>query len=129
MECTYDVFSGGQSVGTVQIRQQGLYDYFICRCSLTGEVIFRLVMQRGGQCYDLGILAPENGSFQLCTKVARKKLGVGEITFCLKPAHKTYDSLLVDISPVEPFAYLWRLEEAYLAREKDVVHICFREKK
>ena len=91
--------------------------------------MYRLAMQIGEQQHDLGILTPKNNLFEINTKIVRKKVGTGVPTFCLKPAHKQYSSLAVDISPVEPFAYLWRLHEAYLIREKGIISVRFKEKK
>ena len=65
MEGTYEVFSAGQAVGTVQVARQGLYYQFLCQCKLTGEVMFRLIMEDSGGRYDLGILTPEGGAFCL----------------------------------------------------------------
>ena len=81
-------------MGRVLVERQGLYYIFRCRCTLSGETAFRLFASCGEKQEDLGVLVPMGNFFGLDT------------------------THFAPISPEEPFAYLQRLKDAYLA-EKD----------
>ena len=109
---------GDRPVGCVRVERQGLYYLFRCRVRLSGEAAFRLCVTCGENREDLGILVPMEGSFGLDTRRPVKRLGEGELTFRLVSKHDTPRTHFAPISPEEPFAYLQRLKDAYLA-EKD----------
>lgn len=129
MEGTYEVFSAGQAVGSVQVTRQGLYYQFDCRCDLTGEVMFRLLIESGSGCIDLGILTPENGSFVLRCKRNCKQMPFDSPRFVLKPNHKCSQIRSFSVCAQEPFEYLAYLENAFLRRENGKKTIAFREEK
>lgn len=110
----YDIFLGGQSVGSCAIERQGLYYCFDCRCYLTGEVVYRLTVRCGENTENLGIPVPQNGVFTLRTRIPVKKLGEGEFSIRAVPKHSELGEKFVPISPEEPFRYLRRLEDAVL---------------
>ena len=56
--------------------------------------------------------------FGLDTRRPVKRLGEGELSFRLVSKHNAPRTHFAPISPEEPFAYLQRLKDAYLA-EKD----------
>ena len=109
---------GGKSIGRVWAERQGLYYVFRCRCRLSGEAAFRLLATCGKNQEDLGILVPIDGGFGLDTRRPVKRLGEGELSFRLVSKHDAPRTHFAPISPEEPFAYLQRLKDAYLA-EKD----------
>lgn len=109
---------GDRPVGRVRVERQGLYYVFRCRCKLSGEAAFRLIAACGDRQEDLGILVPMDGTFGLDTRRPVKRLGEGELTFRLVSNHDAPRLRFAPISPEEPFAYLQRLKDAYLA-EKD----------
>ena len=109
---------GDRPVGYVRVERQGLYYVFRCRVRLSGEAAFRLLTTCGEKQEDLGILVPMEGSFGLDTRRPVKRLGEGELTFRLVSKHNAPRTHFAPISPEEPFAYLQRLKDAYLA-EKD----------
>lgn len=129
MEGTYEVFSAGQAVGTVQVARQGLYYQFLCQCKLTGEVMFRLIMEDSGGRYDLGILTPEGGAFGLRCKRSCRQITCTAPKFILRPNRKQQMSRSVSVCVHEPFGYLADLENAFLCREKGKKSIAFREEK
>ena len=122
MEGTYEVISGGQAVGSVIITKQGLYYHFSCRCHLSGEVMFRLIMIQGDVQCDLGILTPLDGCFGLNTKLGIRKVGTTRPMFDLKIQKNVGEGLAAPVCPEEPFCYLSRLQEAFLIR-KDGKHM------
>ena len=129
MEGTYEVISAGQAVGTVRVSRQGLYYQFDCQCDLTGEVMFRLIMESGGNCFDLGILIPENGKFVLHCKRNNKQIPIDAPRFVLNTNHKCSQIRSVSVCAQEPFGYLSDLENAFLRRENGKKMFAFREEK
>ena len=113
-----ELFFGDRSVGRVLVERQGLYYVFRCRCTLSGETVFRLLASCGEKQEDLGVLVPMGDSFGLDTRRPVKRLGEGELSFRLVSKHDAPRTHFAPISPEEPFAYLQRLKDAYLA-EKD----------
>ena len=116
MEDTYGVYFGSQLTGKVQVLRQGLYYGFHCRCKLTGEIVCRLYVICGEKRESLGVVVPMDGGFGLDTRLPKKRLGEGKMEFLLIPKHDIPQGSFVPIYPEEPFAYLTRLENAYLAR-------------
>jgi hypothetical protein len=129
MEGTYEVISGGQAVGSVTVSRQGLYYHFSCRCRISGEIMFRLIMEIEGISRDLGILVPIDGQFGLNTWVSMKSQGKEKPSFLLRPKREALDGILVRICPEEPFSYLTKLESAYLVRKNGEMMVGFREEK
>ena len=117
MDGTYEIMLGGESVGQAVVRRQGLYYRFSCRCDLSGEVIYRITVTCGGKSESLGIPVPKNGEFYLDTRHAASRLGEGEPKFAAVPRRPDLGGMFVPISPEEPFRYLHRLENAFLARK------------
>ena len=117
MDGTYEIMLGGESVGQAVVRRQGLYYRFSCRCDLSGEVIYRITVTCGGKSESLGIPVPKNGEFYLDTRLAASRMGEGEPKFAAVPRRPDLGGMFVPISPEEPFRYLHRLENAFLARK------------
>ncbi len=115
MDGTYDVFLGRESIGTVQVERQGLYYRFFCRCKLSGSVLCRVTVSCEGHHENLGILIPMGDSFGLTSKIAVKKLGKGIPNFQAIPKHRKEEgTVFVPVYPEEPFAYITRLQNAFM---------------
>lgn len=115
MEENYVVSLGGKQVGRAQVTRQGLYYRVVCRCSLSGEVMYRLECACGSRSTSLGILIPCESGFGLETCFPVNRVGEGTLTFTLQPKHDPLEGrTFVPISPEEPFAYLARLKDAFL---------------
>ncbi len=123
MEECYGVYFGSQLSGKVQVQRQGLYYRFSCRCQLSGDVLCRLMVTCGENRENLGVVVPMDGGFGLDTRIPAKRLGEGEMAFSLVSKHTSSAGKFVPISPEEPFAYLSRLKESYLARQGEQVGI------
>lgn len=117
LEGYYAVNFGNDQVGKVSVQRQGLYYRFQCRCRLAGGTICRLRVRCGDKQENLGILVPVDDGFGLDTKLPVKRLGEGSLEFLLAPKHEVTSGTFVPIYPEEPFAYISRLKEAYLARK------------
>lgn len=112
----YDIFLGNEKAGQATLERQGLYYKIECRCHLSGTVRFHVAVKGDKEETNLGLLIPGDGGFYLRTSVAVKKLGSGNLRFCLIPVHPKVDGMFVPLRPDEPFAYLARLKEAVLQR-------------
>lgn len=127
LEDTYGVYFGNQLAGKVQVLRQGLYYGFHCRCQLTGEVVCRLYVTCGKNRESLGVVVPMDDGFGLDTRLPKKRLGEGKMEFLLIPKHDIPQGRFVPIYPEEPFAYLARLKEGFLARQGEQIGVVFRE--
>ncbi len=110
----YEVLLGGQPIGKAKVERQGLYYSISCRCRLSGEVVYKVTVSCGENTENLGILVPESGAFVLTTRIPVKRLGEGELAFQAVPRHTELRGKFVPISPETPFAYISRLENAFL---------------
>ncbi len=124
MEGTYGVYFGKDPVGKVQVRRQGLYYYFACRCRISGDVVCRLQIRCGDTRENLGIPVPVEDGFGLNTKLPVKRLGQGKPEFFLVPRHEKTEGTFAPIYPDEPFAYIGRLKEAFLVKKDGQLGIC-----
>ena len=112
MEGLYDIFRGGEKIGKAQMQKEGLYYRFRCVCSLTGEVIYRLLVTWEDKQVNLGIPVPRGDAFYLDTRVAANRLGRGTPTFRAVPRHPETQGFWAPVSPDEPFTYLHLLKNA-----------------
>ena len=109
-----NILLGGQAIGTARVVKEGLYFSFRCRCRLSGEVVYRLQVRCGDNKENLGIPVPQNGAFELNTRIPAKKLGSGRMVVEAVPKKVEWEGVFVPLSPEEPFKYLRRLEGAFL---------------
>lgn len=127
MEGNHVLRFGGQDVGKVQVTREGLYYRFRCRCHLTGDVVCKVMVHCGEGRESLGILAPEGEGFSLVTRVPVKRFGEGKPEFLVMPNRPAMAGKFVPIRPEEPFTYLERLKNAYLAMQNGQVGVVIRE--
>ena len=127
MDGTYEIFLGSAPVGQAVVTKQGLYYHISCRLKLTGSTIWQLQARVGERQIPLGIPVPEGDRYTLRTKISARQLGQGELDFVLVPKHAPVGENFVPLSPETPFAYLHRLEQAFLTRQNGVPGISFRD--
>ena len=120
---TYEVRLGERAVGSVLVEREGLYYRFSCRCSLSGAVMHRLLLRRGGQETDLGLCVPMAGGFGTEKRISVKQCGTGTPEFILRPKGADTRGKFIPLRPEEPFRYIHRLQNAYLERRGDTVGI------
>ncbi len=125
MEGTYDVLFGGEAVGKVRLEKQGLYACFRCSCELLESNMYHLTLNWPGGQEKLGLMMPCGDRLVLDTKIPAKRIGQGKFSFKLLPKHERAVGQFVPIYPEEPFAYLGRLEQAFLARQNSQTGIIF----
>ncbi len=123
-----EVTVGSRSVGRVQVRRQGLYYVFHCRCTLSGETPWRLEAACGEKKEDLGVLVPMDGGFGLDTRRPVKTLGEGKLRFTLLPKRIPHRTNFAPIYPEEPFAYIQKLKNAFLETRNGQLGAAWEEK-
>ena len=116
MERSFSVTDRGKPVGKVLVQRHGLYYHFSCRCSLSGDIMYRLLVTCGNHQEDLGILVPKEESFVLHTRIPVKRIGEGDMAFTLVTKHEAPSGTFVPICPEEPFTYLARLKQSFLVQ-------------
>ena len=114
---------GKESVGKVQLLQQGLYCRVICHCQASAEEVYRLYAEVDGRRENIGIPVPEGDGLVLDRKIPAKRLGEGTIRFFLSSGNGCEGSAFVPICPEEPFLYISRLKTAFLESEQGKVGI------
>lgn len=115
MEGEYDVCLDREAVGKVQVSRKGLYYRIICRCRLSGDSICRLAVKNGEIQESLGIPVPVGDCFLLEKMIPVKKIGEGKLEFFLISPKGTPVRTFVPLCPEEPFRYIERLKNSYLA--------------
>lgn len=115
----YAVTLHGKQVGKAQTEKQGLYYRVVCRCNISGEVMYRLQCSAGNKSTNLGILVPTENGFGLDTRFPVSRLGDGVLTFSLLPRHESMEErTFVPIRPEEPFRYMEQLKDAFLQTQQ-----------
>ena len=123
----YEIRQGDKVIGRVQVEKQGLYYQIRCRCDLSGEVMHRLVVRCGGKEENVGVCVPMEGRFGVDKKIPCKHLGEGTPEFMLLPKHEPIAGKFIAVYPEEPFSYIHRLEQAFLAYHENQVGILLKE--
>jgi hypothetical protein len=126
MEGTYEITMGSQRIGHITVTRQGLYYRFSCRCRLASDGMCRVMAAAGGKEESLGILVPVDGGFGLDTKVAAKRFLPGKPQFRIVPDKVQRKDVFVPVYPEEPFSYLEKLKDAYLARQNGQIGVMIR---
>lgn len=121
---SYEVKLGGQNMGKVQVTQRGLYYRFVCRCSLPRDLIYRLVLRCGNQYVNIGVLIPDGDGCCLDKRHPVKIFSEEKPEFYVAPRHDDVGGKFVPISPEEPFLYISKLKNAFLASENGQLGAC-----
>ncbi len=114
MEGSYGLEFGQEAVGQVRVERQGLYYIIDCKCSQFTDQMYDLIVAWGEHRCRLGLLAPLGSGLALHKKLPVKEAGQGRPVFGLRPRHQAIPEGFIPLHPQEPFAYLRRLENAYL---------------
>lgn len=118
MEEYFDIMLADQTIGTASVKREGLYYTFHCQCHLSGKVIYKLEVICGDKRENLGVCVPMDGAFGLVTRVPVKRLGEGKLSVRAVPRHPEGKGKFVPIRAEEPFAYIDRLQKAYIKRQE-----------
>lgn len=127
MDGNYELSLGDRKIGSVQVRKQGLYYHFSCRCALSGNAVCRLLVSCGGRQENVGVLVPMEGRFGIEKQIPVKRLGEGKPEFQLVTRQERQTGSFVPIYPEEPFEYIHKLENAFLVHQAGQLGIVIRE--
>ncbi len=127
MEKVYDVGFMQQKAGQVTLKKEGLYWRILCRLENLEKGYYRLNVNNGSCVFDLGLCVPVSNGFGMNTTVPIKRIGEEGLTFFLESGKSGKQELFVPIRAEEPFAYLQRLEKAYLDRKDGILGLRFRD--
>ncbi|MBR4864184.1 MAG: hypothetical protein IKU07_06370 [Oscillospiraceae bacterium] len=110
----FDVFHGGEAVGSVTVKREGLYYLLSCHCKRL-EGVLRLVLHRENGCVSVGICVPEGAGMGICRRVPIKRLGAPPWQFSLTEGNK---EVFVPLEGALPTAALVNLESARFCRRE-----------
>lgn len=110
----YEIMLGNHCIGTAEVKREGLYYCFHCRCKLSGEIMYQLTVKCGTEECSLGLFIPVGNEFGIDTRLPIKKIGNGNLSFCVVPRHQSIRDKFVPICADEPFLYLEKLQRAHL---------------
>lgn len=102
----------GKEVGEAQILPEGLYYRIQCACKAFGTGVYRLLLHSDTHSVDLGIGIPSGGSLLWDTRIAVKRVGVGELSFCLSMQMEQAQRDFVPVLQDQPFEPVVRLAGA-----------------
>lgn len=111
---SYEIILGNQSIGSAEVKSEGLYYRFHCHCKLSGEVMYQIKAVCGEKECNLGICVPVENGFGIDTRLPIKKFGEGNFSFYAVPRHTDITDKFVPIRADEPFLYLESLQGAHL---------------
>lgn len=121
MEGNYGVFFADNLCGKVQVRKQGLYYLFVCRCQLSGDIICCLKAVFPEEEQKIGVLVPMDCGFGLQKKIPVKHFNGKPVRFLACVKGEEAAGIFAPIYPDEPFMYIEKLKDAYLARKNNQV--------
>lgn len=112
MEGLYDIFRGSERIGKAEVTRHGLYYRFRCCCNLTGEVIYRIVVQCADATENLGIPLPCADAFVLDKRIPANRFSTETPMFFAVPRHPKRRDDWIPVKPDEPFSYLDQIRNA-----------------
>ena len=115
----YDVRMGDKSVGKALAERQGLYYRISVRCDLDGDIMHKVLLRCGNGDENLGVLIPMGNQFGIDTRIPVKRAGEGPLEFLIFPRHGELSGRFVPLSPEEPFRYIAKLKDAFLAHSNN----------
>ncbi len=127
MTDAYEIMLGDQCIGIAEVKREGLYYCFRCRCRLSGEIIYQLKAVCGEKECSLGVCVPIEKGFGIDTRLPIKKVGEGRFSFYVVPRHSDITDKFVPIRADEPFLYLEKLQDAHLDTKNGVLGITITE--
>lgn len=123
MEGNYPVSMRGNPVGSVTVRKQGLYYHILCCCDIPDGEVCRLMLRCEHNTHKIGVLIPGKTGFTLEKRIPVKNLSIKEPEFFIAPQQDLENRIFVPIRAEEPFAYLSRLNDAFLGYQDDKIGV------
>ena len=124
MASVYDIKLWDKPIGTAEVTREGLYYRFRCRCKLEMDAVCKVSVGE----ISLGVLVPEGDSFVLNTRLPAKRFAEQPMDFQIVSERPVVQGRFIPIKPEEPFAYIERLKDAYLAQRDGQIGVIIKEK-
>ena len=119
----YPILAGNEAIGTATVTREGLYYRLECHCTLSGEVLYKVLITGDGLHEDLGICVPQGNGFGMRTKVPVKRLAGKCIRFLAVPRHGNFTHDVFVVTEGSPFDYISKLENAFLVKRDGQYYI------
>lgn len=127
MDASYQILHEKNTVGTCTAVQEGLYIRFSCKCTVPQGEIYTAYLRSEGCEIKLGIPIPEGSGYTLEKRIPAKRIPGGSLSVILRSKADEKKKRFSPIYPDEPFAYLDKLENAFLLIRDGRMGIVIRE--
>lgn len=107
----YQITWKGNQVGNAEIRKEGMFYRFSCRCYLVNKGVYRIAVTDGQNKHDLGICVPDGSGYSCVARLPCNRLNGTVFTFLLTDGKKKEG---IPILAATPFFYLDKLNTARL---------------
>lgn len=114
MNKIFEIKMDGQRIGEVEMKKEGLYYRFQCRCQLVQPNICTITLFSNGKEHKLGICVPTGNDFCLNTRIPIKYIGEGPFAFFATVKSSAEQERFCPIDPAKGFSELALLENARL---------------
>ncbi len=119
----YPVYLENKVIGSVRVRQKGLYLLLECRCQLPAIERYQILAVSGSQRENLGLCIPMEDCFGIRTRIPAKRLQIEGLSFYAEPKEKREQGFFVPLDPQLPFEYLPQLQNARLGSKEGQVGV------
>lgn len=119
MNQVYDVMLFDRKIGRAEVKREGLYYHFRCRCQLPRSDIYTIAVSCNEITRNLGVCVPMEECFGLDTKVPAKHIGEGCLLFRAVSKDDKAQTPFYLIKPDEPFGHLTELKNAVFCIENN----------
>ena len=106
------IFWNNKDVGTAEVRENGLYYDFFCKCDVIQKGIHRIIVEDGINRVDIGICVPDGNSFILKRKIPKKYFLGKNFLFLLEQ-----NQITLSVQNGMAFQYLDRIDAAHLIKQ------------
>ena len=112
MEGIYEIFCGGQAIGTAKVSRDGLYYRFECECMLKKREVCKISAICGEQTIVIGTPVPEGEVFRLRTRLPAKRFSGETPGFYITGNKEENAEKFIPVYPDAPFSHLKDLKNA-----------------
>lgn len=119
MQKTFDILLGNQKIGKAEVKKEGLYYQFKCRCHLSQSDICTITVSGNGTKRKLGVCVPMDGMFGLDTKIPVKHIGEEPFVFSAAIKSSETQEQFYPIESDKAFPHLELLASAFLCTKNN----------
>lgn len=123
MEEVFDAWLEDICAGQVYLKKEGLFYCINCRINPPAIKKYRLTVRNEDMEYDLGLFVPCENGMVITTRIPEKRFLKGNIKFNVVKDQRNPQKVFVPICAEEPFAYIDKLDNTTLAKEKGKIGV------